>query len=62
MHPCDSPHVHVPCSNELALLYNDLSPLENHHLATSFKVLQRKDCNFLKRMPKDKQVGCRLTC
>ena len=47
----------MPCSNELALLYNDLSPLENHHLATSFKVLQRKDCNFLKRMPKDKQVG-----
>eukprot|EP00891_Asterochloris_glomerata_P000667 jgi/Astpho2/667/e_gw1.00013.90.1_t len=45
----------IRTGNELALLYNDLSPLENHHLATSFKVLQRKDCNFLKRMPKDKQ-------
>ena len=57
MHLCDWRPAPVPCSNELALLYNDLSPLENHHLATSFKVLQRKDCNFLKRMPKDKQVG-----
>ena len=60
MHLRDLPSVPTPCSNELALLYNDMSPLENHHLATSFKVLQRKDCNFLKRMPKDKQVGCCL--
>ncbi|OAF71378.1 hypothetical protein A3Q56_00851 [Intoshia linei] len=33
---------------EFAILYNDNSILENHHLATSFAYLQNEDLNFIK--------------
>lgn len=36
-----------PLGSELALMYNDESVLENHHLAVAFKLLQNKDCDFL---------------
>ena len=29
------------------VLYNDLSPMENHHSAAAFSILLDKDCNFL---------------
>ena len=37
----------------MALLYNDRSVLENHHLASAFKVLIKPECNFLSHLPKD---------
>ena len=37
----------INSSSELALMYNDESVLENHHLAVAFKLLQNQDCNVL---------------
>lgn len=38
--------------SELALMYNDESVLENHHLAVAFKLMQNDDCNILRNLPK----------
>ena len=32
----------------LAVMYNDISPLENHHLAAAVRVMQRPECRFVK--------------
>lgn len=37
----------INSSSELALMYNDESVLENHHLAVAFKLLQNEGCDFL---------------
>ena len=36
--------------SELALVYNDESVLENHHLAVAFKLFQQPDCDVLAAM------------
>ena len=46
----------IKSGDGLAIEYNDLSPLENHHLAQSFRLLARPDCNLLSHLSKDKQV------
>ena len=46
----------IKSGDSLAIEYNDVSPLENHHLAQSFRLLTRPDCNFLSHLSKDKQV------
>lgn len=33
--------------SELAIMYNDESVLEHHHLAVAFKLMQESDCNIL---------------
>ncbi len=35
----------------------DVSPLENHHLSEAFKIMRRRDYDFLRRMSREKQVG-----
>ena len=43
--------------SELALMYNDESVLENHHLAVAFKLLQNPDCDiFVNLTRKQKQT------
>ena len=47
----------IKTNNPLAIQYNDLSPLENHHLAQSFRLLNRDDRGLLRHLSKDKQVS-----
>ena len=47
----------IKTSNPLAIQYNDLSPLENHHLAQSFRLLNRDDCGLFRHLSKDRQVS-----
>ena len=43
--------------SELALMYNDESALENHHLAVAFKLLQNPECDiFVNLTRKQKQT------
>ncbi|KAJ3114020.1 hypothetical protein HK100_001822 [Physocladia obscura] len=46
-HPGFSNQFLITTSDRRALLYNDKSVLENHHCASAFEVLARKDCSFL---------------
>ena len=39
----------------LALLYNDQSPLENHHAAVAFKILRKDECNITAKMSAPEQ-------
>jgi hypothetical protein len=41
----------VRVSDPLAILYNDRSPMENHHLASAFALLNSEDHNFMRRIP-----------
>ena len=38
--------------SKLAIRYNDKSVLENHHLTTTFKILQLQNCNIFEKMDK----------
>jgi hypothetical protein len=47
----------VNSADELAIRYNDRSPLENHHLAAAFSLMRQTDYNFLGNVVK--AVGLR---
>lgn len=58
-HDVDHPGVNniflVESRNELAIRYNDVSVLENHHVATAFKILNAENgkYNFLENLEPD---------
>jgi len=47
--------------HDYAITYNDISVLESHHVAASWKVLLQDDCNFLKGLSKEQYLEVRDT-
>lgn len=45
--------------SELALMYNDESVLENHHLAVGFKLLQEENCDIFQNLTKKQRQSLR---
>uniref|UniRef100_A0A673X8B1 Phosphodiesterase n=1 Tax=Salmo trutta TaxID=8032 RepID=A0A673X8B1_SALTR len=56
IHDVDHPGVTnqflINTNSELALMYNDASVLENHHLAVGFKLLQEDNCDIFQSLSK----------
>lgn len=47
LHPHDlSVRYQINARTELAVRYNDISPLENHHCAVAFQILSLPECNI----------------
>lgn len=50
----------MPLSDsELALMYNDESVLENHHLAVGFKLLHEENCDIFQNLSKRQRQSLR---
>merc|ERR1719510_2880725 len=49
----------INSSSELALIYNDESVLENHHLAVAFKLMQDHECDILASLSKKQRISVR---
>ena len=49
----------VPSDSELALMYNDESVLENHHLAVGFKLLHEDNCDIFQNLSKRQRQSLR---
>ncbi len=52
-HPGMNNAYHVRSNSDLARLYNDRAVLENHHCATTFKLLRLPDCNLFGGLGRD---------
>uniref|UniRef100_A0A452IF76 3',5'-cyclic-AMP phosphodiesterase n=1 Tax=Gopherus agassizii TaxID=38772 RepID=A0A452IF76_9SAUR len=50
---------HTLLDSELALMYNDESVLENHHLAVGFKLLQEEHCDIFQNLSKKQRQTLR---
>ncbi|XP_030383379.1 calcium/calmodulin-dependent 3',5'-cyclic nucleotide phosphodiesterase 1 isoform X2 [Scaptodrosophila lebanonensis] len=44
---------HVNSRSDMAMLYNDRSVLENHHVSATFKMLKDDDCNILAHLSRE---------
>ncbi|KAI1727438.1 3'5'-cyclic nucleotide phosphodiesterase domain-containing protein [Ditylenchus destructor] len=58
-HPGYSNQYLINTNNELAIMYNDESVLEQHHLAVAFKLLQESNCDFLVGLNKKQRQSFR---
>ncbi|XP_068080368.2 3',5'-cyclic-AMP phosphodiesterase 4C isoform X1 [Danio rerio] len=63
IHDVDHPGVTnqflINTNSELALMYNDASVLENHHLAVGFKLLQEENCDIFCNLSKKQRQSLR---
>uniref|UniRef100_A0AAZ3SLV5 Phosphodiesterase n=1 Tax=Oncorhynchus tshawytscha TaxID=74940 RepID=A0AAZ3SLV5_ONCTS len=58
-HPGVSNQFLINTNSELALMYNDESVLENHHLAVGFKLLQGDNCDIFQNLTKKQRQSLR---
>ncbi|XP_075719175.1 3',5'-cyclic-AMP phosphodiesterase 4C isoform X1 [Rhinoderma darwinii] len=58
-HPGVSNQFLINTNSELALMYNDSSVLENHHLAVGFKLLQEENCDIFQNLTKKQRQNLR---
>ncbi|XP_061755402.1 cAMP-specific 3',5'-cyclic phosphodiesterase 4B-like isoform X1 [Nerophis ophidion] len=58
-HPGVSNQFLINTNSELALMYNDESVLENHHLAVGFKLLQEENCDVFQNLSKKQKQSLR---
>uniref|UniRef100_A0A2K6Q6C2 Phosphodiesterase n=1 Tax=Rhinopithecus roxellana TaxID=61622 RepID=A0A2K6Q6C2_RHIRO len=58
-HPGVSNQFLINTNSELALMYNDASVLENHHLAVGFKLLQAKNCDIFQNLSTKQRLSLR---
>uniref|UniRef100_A0A8C1A3S9 Phosphodiesterase n=1 Tax=Cyprinus carpio carpio TaxID=630221 RepID=A0A8C1A3S9_CYPCA len=58
-HPGVSNQFLINTNSELALMYNDASVLENHHLAVGFKLLQEENCDIFHNLSKKQRQSLR---
>ncbi|XP_076880486.1 3',5'-cyclic-AMP phosphodiesterase 4C-like isoform X3 [Brachyhypopomus gauderio] len=58
-HPGVSNQFLINTNSELALMYNDSSVLENHHLAVGFKLLQEENCDIFQYLNKKQRQSLR---
>uniref|UniRef100_A0A2K6EXJ2 Phosphodiesterase n=1 Tax=Propithecus coquereli TaxID=379532 RepID=A0A2K6EXJ2_PROCO len=58
-HPGVSNQFLINTDSELALMYNDASVLENHHLAVGFKLLQAENCDIFRNLTKRQRQSLR---
>ncbi|KAK9869703.1 hypothetical protein WA026_003443 [Henosepilachna vigintioctopunctata] len=47
-HPGYNNIYQINAKTELAIRYNDISPLENHHCSVAFRILENEECNIFK--------------
>ncbi|XP_016361441.1 cAMP-specific 3',5'-cyclic phosphodiesterase 4C-like [Sinocyclocheilus anshuiensis] len=58
-HPGVSNQFLINTNSELALMYNDESVLENHHLAVGFKLLHEENCDIFQNLTKRQRQSLR---
>ncbi|XP_077462168.1 3',5'-cyclic-AMP phosphodiesterase 4C-like [Stigmatopora argus] len=58
-HPGVSNQFLINTNSELALMYNDESVLENHHLAVGFKLLHQDNCDIFQNLTKRQRQSLR---
>ncbi|XP_041378478.1 high affinity cGMP-specific 3',5'-cyclic phosphodiesterase 9A-like [Gigantopelta aegis] len=52
-HPGYNNAYQINARTELALRYNDISPLENHHCSVAFEILEKQHCNIFRNLKRD---------
>ncbi|XP_020617045.1 high affinity cGMP-specific 3',5'-cyclic phosphodiesterase 9A-like [Orbicella faveolata] len=52
-HPGYNNAYQVNARTELAIRYNDISPLENHHCAVAFDIISQPHCDIIKNVSQD---------
>lgn len=58
-HPGKTNLFEINSASALALLYNDMSVLENHHCSMSFRLMQKPGTNVLARLPLEQKKEVR---